>query len=98
MQQSGKEPNQTITVPMGLKTIVFVAVLIGILLLTIGDSQSTKWAIYAGRFIIPTALFLGGFYLKEESTSLRVTLLILGGVLVLYGLLGVSSIASLFGG
>jgi hypothetical protein len=97
MQQTGKEPNQTITVPVEIKMIVFGAILLGILLLTIGNSQNTKWVIYAGRFILPAALFGGGFYLKEESTSTRITLLILAGVTVIYGLLGVASITSLFG-
>ena len=98
MQEPGKEQNQSITVPVGMKLILFGAILLGILLLVIGDSRNVNWLIYAGKFILPVALFWGGFYLKEENTAVRITLLALGGVMVVSGLLGLSSIASLFGG
>jgi hypothetical protein len=61
----------------------------------IGVGASVKWVTYAGKFILPAALFWGGFYLKEESTGVRITLIVLAGVVVIAGLLAPSSIASL---
>jgi len=95
MQEPGKEPTQSITVPAGIRLILFIGILLGLLLLVIGDSRNIKWVIYAGKFILPAALFWGGFYLKEENLAVRVTLLALGGIMIVTGLFGVSSIASI---
>ena len=97
MQETQKDPKQTITVPAVTNLMVFTCILLGLFLLVIGDSRNIKWVIYAGKFILPAALLWGGFYLKKESVAARVTLLALGGIMIVAGLLGMASISSLIG-
>jgi hypothetical protein len=98
MQETGKEQNQSITVPMGTKFMLFAGILLGMLLLVLGNSLGVEGLRHAGAFILPAALFWGGFYLKEEGLGIRIALLAVAGYLVAAGLLGLSSLASLFGG
>jgi len=95
MEQKEKEKKTDIMVTMETKMVTFGGILLGILLLVIGVGASVKWVTYAGKFILPAALFWGGFYLKEESTGVRITLIVLAAVVVIAGLLAPSSIASL---
>ncbi len=95
MQETGKEKNQGLTVPIETKLILFGAILLGMLLLVLGASLKVSGLHYAGIFILPAALFWGGFYLKEESLGVRITLLAIAGIVVVSGLLGLSSLSAI---
>jgi hypothetical protein len=95
MQEPKKEKNTDVMVTMETKMVTFGGIILGILLLVIGVGASVKWVTYAGKFILPAALFWGGFYLKEESISIKTTLIVLAGIVVIVGLLAPSSIAAL---
>ena len=95
MQEPKKEKNTDVMVTMETKMVTFGGIILGILLLVIGVGASVKWVTYVGKFILPAALFWGGFYLKEESISIKTTLIVLAGIVVIVGLLAPSSIAAL---
>jgi hypothetical protein len=97
MQNTQKDPKQDMMVPIGPRLMVFAGILLGLLLLVIGDSRNISGVTYAGKFILPAALIWGGLYLKEESAGIRITLLAVGGVMIIAGLLGMGSIASVSG-
>jgi hypothetical protein len=75
-----------ITIPaiaLSGKAAIVVGVIVALLLLVIGAATGTEGVAYAGIFILPLVLFCGGLLLTEETTPIRVTLLVLGGVLLL---------------
>jgi hypothetical protein len=97
-----QEPNkdQTHTITLGTKLILFGAIFLGLLAIVIGESQTRSnltWMIWTGRFLLPFALFGGGFYLKEENNAMRITLMVLGAVMVVYGLFGTSIMSAVSG-
>jgi len=65
------------------RAAIVVGVIVALLLLVIGAATGTEGVAYAGIFILPLVLFCGGLLLAEETTPIRVTLLVLGGVLLL---------------
>jgi hypothetical protein len=65
------------------RAAVVVGVIVALLLLVIGAATGTEGVAYAGIFILPLVLFCGGLLLAEEAAPIRVTLLVLGGVLLL---------------
>jgi hypothetical protein len=79
------------------KLILCAGIAIGLLLLTIGDSVGQSAVSHVGTFIASFSLFGGGLYLKEENVAIRITLLAIAGIFVASGLLGISSIFSVFG-
>jgi hypothetical protein len=89
MQEPAKEKKTDIMEIMETKLVTFGGILLGILLLVIGDAQAIKGVTYAGKFILPVALFWGGLCLKDESVGIRITLIALGGITAL-GLLATS--------
>ena len=95
MQETEKGKKTNVMVTMETKMVTFGGILLGILLLVIGVGASIKWVTYAGKFILPAALFWGGFYLKDENVGVRITLIVLAGIVVIVGLMAPSSIASL---
>jgi hypothetical protein len=95
MRETGKGKMTNIMVTMETKMVTFGGILLGVLLLVIGIGASIKWVTYAGKFILPAALFWGGFYLKDENVGVRITLIVLAGVVVVVGLMAPSSIASI---
>ena len=75
-----------ITIPaltLSGKSGIVVGVIVALLLLVIGAATGTEGVAYAGIFILPLVLFCGGLLLTEEIAPIRVTLLVLGGVLLL---------------
>jgi hypothetical protein len=94
-QEAEKEKKTDVMLTMETKMVTFGGILLGILLLVIGVGASVKWVTYTGKFILPAALFWGGFYLKEDSVGVRITLIVLAGIVVIAGLMASSSIAAL---
>ena len=90
-----QETRTGFSLPVGSTVIMFVAILVGLLLLVIGDSQNSSGVYYAGAFILPAALFWGAFFLKEENTGLRIAFLAVGGYLAASLLAGLASLSSL---
>ena len=64
----------------GLVERVFLAVILGILLLIIGSGVNSEWVSLIGALIFAAALFWGGFFLRAESLALRITLLAIAGL------------------
>jgi len=58
------------------------AVAVGFLLLVIGIGTATEWVFFAGAFVSPLALLWGGLFKSEESMPIRITLLAIGGLLM----------------
>lgn len=97
MQEQNNEPKQSVSLPLGTRLIVFIGILVGMLLLVLGDSLEASGVYYAGAFILPVTLLWGSLYMKEESIGLRITLLAVGGYLVASGLLsGLSALSAIF--
>jgi len=61
---------------------LFGAVALGFLLLVIGIGTGTEWVFFAGALISPLALLWGGLFKSEESMPIRITLLAIGGLLM----------------
>jgi len=77
------------TVTLTGKSAMVAGVAVALLLLIIGATTETEGVAYAGIFILPLTLLCGGLFLTEETTPIRVTLLVFSGLL----LLGVASAA-----
>jgi hypothetical protein len=69
---------------------VFGGAAIGLLLLVIGNGIDNKGTMLAGMFILPLSFLWGGMFRSENSTAQKITLLAIGGVLM------VLSVESLF--
>lgn len=69
---------------------VFGGAAIGLLLLVIGNGINNKGTMLAGIFILPLSFLWGGLYRSENSLAQKITLLAIGGVLL------VLSVESLF--
>jgi hypothetical protein len=81
-----KMAKKQITVPVITltgKSGIVAGVIVALLLLVIGAATGTEGVAYAGIFILPLVLFCGGLLSTKEPTPVRVTLLVLGGVLLL---------------
>lgn len=62
---------------------LFIAIAIGLLLIVIGMHAGEKGPMFAGIFILPLSLIGGGLFLEEQRQPVRVTLLALGGLIIL---------------
>jgi len=62
---------------------VFIAVAVGLLLTVIGMHAGEEGPFFAGIFILPLALIGGGLFLKGQKLPVRVTLLAIGGLIIL---------------
>jgi hypothetical protein len=85
-------------VNMGSKSMVVLGVIIGLLLLVIGNGTGHQNVSLAGQFIFPIALIWGGLSVGEENVPLRVALLSLGGLFVIAAFASSFSLASLITG
>ena len=63
-------------------TATFIAVAVGLLLIVIGVGTRNEGVTLAGTFILPLALIWGGFFLEEQSLPVKVTLLAIGGLII----------------
>lgn len=73
------------------KSIIKLAVLLGLLLLVIGAGVSNDGVCLAGDFIFAAALIWGGLSSSEENIPLRITMLSIGGLFT------IAAFASSFG-
>jgi hypothetical protein len=71
------------TIALTGKSAVVAGVVIAFLLLIIGYATGVEGVTYAGSYILPVTLFCGGFLLTEETLPVRVTLLAVGGILLI---------------
>lgn len=69
----------------GKKSVVLIGVALGLVLQYIGYrlSEPNPDLILIGSFLIPLSLLWGGLFLSEEGTPLRVTLLAVGGIILM---------------
>ena len=78
------EEKKQVTIPaISLAAALLMKVAIGVLVLVIGAATETNGAIYAGLIITPLALLSSGFLLKEENSSVRISMLEFGGLFLL---------------
>ena len=84
------------------RLIVLVGIILGMAMQYIGYRLSEPNAdlIVIGTYILPLSLLGGGLLLSEESTPLRVTLLAIGGIILMASVVSGSLIGALssFGG
>jgi hypothetical protein len=78
-------PKQVTTsvITLTRKSAVVAGVLVAFLLLIIGYATGVEGVTYAGAYILPVTIFCGGFLLTEETIPIRVTLFVIGGVLLI---------------
>ncbi len=67
--------------------IIFMGIVVGLLALIIGAATKTPEALFAGVFITPVSLFSGGLLLNRADTTVRLGMLIAGG-LAMFGIGG----------
>jgi hypothetical protein len=81
------------------RSVVLIGVLLGLVLQYIGYrlSEPNPDLILAGSAIPPLSLLWGGLFLSEEGAPLRVTLLAIGGILLMISISLLSAILSLYG-
>lgn len=63
--------------------VLFIAIAIGLLLIVIGIHAGEEGPMFAGIFILPLALIGGGLFLEGQRQPVRVTLLVIGGLIIL---------------
>jgi hypothetical protein len=61
----------------------FIAVALGLLLMVVGMHAGAEGPLFAGIFILPLALIWGGLFLEGQRQPVRVTLLAIGGLIIL---------------
>ena len=81
MEQKDTEQKQVTT--SDTKWVVLIGVALGLLLRVIGADIGNYEVNLAATFILPLSLFWGGLFLKEDSTAIRITLLAIGGLIVI---------------
>jgi putative Mn2+ efflux pump MntP len=81
MEQKDREQKQVTT--SDTKWVVLIGVALGLLLRVIGVDIGNYEVNLAATFILPLALFWGGLFLKEDSTAIRITLLAIGGLILI---------------
>jgi hypothetical protein len=97
MQNSLNQQKPGTTIVVGTKLLIFGAIVVALILLTVGAATGKRQVAYAGDFILPFSLFWAGFYLKEEGTAMRIAFIAVAGMITISSLLGLSTLTSLLG-
>ena len=81
------------------RSVLLIGILLGMVMQYIGYRLSEPNAdlILIGTYILPLSLLWGGMFLSEESTPLRVTLLAIGGIVLMMSVMFGSLIGALAG-
>ena len=67
---------------MGRTTIV-AGLVLSLLLMYIGSAANSRGTALVGSYLLPLVIFGGGILSTEQSTAVRVTMLVFGGLLLL---------------
>ena len=70
---------------------IFFLIVLGILLIFLGNGLNISWLNLIGSLLYALTLFWGGFFLPEEKVPIRVTMIAIAGLAV-FGLISSSSI------
>jgi len=81
------------------RSVVLIGILLGMVMQYIGYRLPEPNAdlIVIGTYILPLSLLWGGMFLSEESTPLRVTLLAIGGIVLMMSVVSGSIVGAVLG-
>lgn len=100
MEDTTKETRVGVSIALGRKTIVFMGMILGIVLVLIGGGVGNIPTFLAGFFVLLFSFIWASFFLSNESQTMRVTMMWIAGIFILFLLVvcGVSgAMGSTFG-
>jgi hypothetical protein len=59
---------------------VFLAILLGILLMVLGNGLENSWLALIGALIFAASAFWGAFFLQAEHVAMRIAMLVIAGL------------------
>lgn len=83
----------------GKRTVMLAGIVLGLAMQYTGYRLPEPNAdlILIGSYLLPISLLWGGMFLSEESTPLRVTLLAIGGIILMTSVVSGSLIGAMLG-
>lgn len=93
------ERREEVAVPMGLRGIIGIVILVGVIVMAAGAWGESADTMIAGSFLTSISLFSGGFFLTNEDGYARLGMFIAAGITftLLVNLGAAGAIGSMFG-